>query len=93
MRLNTNPKCPPLQPPQVMTDARRRQEAEKERGPQPKGLDRLGGLSRIKVGGWSGSAALCLGFSFINDSSTCHLHLDGTHPAGEPGVACHSVNE
>ena len=33
-----------------MTDARRRQEAEKERGPLPKGLDRLGGLSRIKVG-------------------------------------------
>lgn len=32
-----------------MTDARRRQEAEKERGVH-KGLDRLGGLSRIKVG-------------------------------------------
>lgn len=31
-----------------MTDARRRQEAERERGAQ-KGLDRLGGLSRIKV--------------------------------------------
>jgi len=31
-----------------MTDARRRQEAEKERGAH-KGLDRLGGLSRIKA--------------------------------------------
>ena len=40
---------------QVMTDARRRQEADKERGDQrQKGLDRLQGLARIKVGGLGG---------------------------------------
>ena len=41
-----------------MTDARRRQEAERlERGGdgRQKGLDRLQGLARIKVGGWDGA--------------------------------------
>ena len=44
-----------------MTDARRRQEADKERGDQrQKGLDRLQGLARIKVGGLGGWGRVCL---------------------------------
>ncbi|PSC70468.1 serine threonine-kinase ATR isoform X1 [Micractinium conductrix] len=35
---------------EVMTDARRRQEAERERGDRQKGLDRLQGMARIKLG-------------------------------------------
>ncbi len=43
--------CPPCCPPplQLMSDARARQEAEKERGEKQKGMDRLVGNARIKV--------------------------------------------
>lgn len=38
-----------LLPPQLMSDAKARQEAEKERGEKRKGMDRLVGNARIKV--------------------------------------------